>query len=436
MAVTQISDLAGLLKPVFGSLQDLLPEVAILQDRAKFETANAVGAYFQEPLVVRSSWGATFLGTDGAGGAGDNALVPAIPSKTVSLQVTPSMVVLRDQTSFALMDRAPTDASAKRAFMSDAKLTAMTLTTQIRNIIEIGCLAGQTGFATVSAYDGATDICTITAASLRPGFLAGLENATVDFFQSNLTTARAVATAGGALLSVGAVDVDAGTFSIATTVPSADPQATDVVFIHGANAGSGAYQEMVGLRKQVSTQTGVVFNIEKATYSAYRGNVSTSVGPVSAGMILGLAAKAVNKGFLGKMLAILSPKAWMVLNSRYVSQQVFDSSYSVSKGEEGTNKIFISGQGVTIECIPHPFQADGEALLIPAEYVKRIGSAYENSTDDNAKDITFRVPGSDDQFLKAVQDKAAVEMAVRTDQQILLTRPAWAVLGTGITYTA
>lgn len=434
MAITNISDLAGFLKPVFGSLQNLIPETAILQEKVKFDVANKVGKYFQEPLVVRTSWGVTFLGTDGTGAGGGSDLVPAIPSKTASLEVTPTMIVLRDQSNYTLMDRSPGDASSKQAFMSDASLIAETLTVQMRNIIEIGCLCGQTGVFTVASYNGGTDVCTITAASLRPGFLSTLEAATVDFFETDLTTLRTDATAGAALLSVSAVDVEAGTFSLAVA-PDTDPQPGDVVFIHGANAGSGSFQEMVGLRKQISDTTSTIFGIPKPSYSLYRGNVVNSVGPMTAGALLGLAAKAANRGFIGQMIAVMSPKAYESLNSRLISQQVFDSSYSETKQAMGSAKIQIDAQnGIKIEPVAHPFQAAAEVMLLPVEYLKRIGSAYENSTPDNAKDITFEVPGSDYQYLSKVQDKAAVEMQIRTDQQIIDTRPAWSVLGLGVTF--
>lgn len=421
---TDVADLVGFLKPVFGKLQMLIPEEALLQKLFPFSAADTVGKYFEEPVQVRTSWGVTF-----AGSSGDTVdLADALPSKTESAQVTPFLTVLRDQVSYGLLDRG--GEGGKKSFMATGAYVGKNLTMQLRRLLDISMACGQQGFGTIASTTGTTtQVWTISAATLRPGIVSILEGAYVDLYQSDLATPVTNAQA----LLVSAVDVDGGTITVISASNPTTNVAGYVIFLAGANS-SGTFAEMVGLRKQVGLLTGTVFNVAKGTYSAWRGNVTTSIGAWSAGALLAMASKAINRGFQGRMVALMSPKAWNVLNSRIISQQVFDQSYSATKIKEGTDGIEIRGNGVVIECYSYSYQADGECMLLPKEYVKRIGSAMEGSGPDGDRDISFAIPGSAMKYLQPVANKTCVEMQCRSDQAIYLQRPAWSVLGSGITF--
>ncbi len=433
-------DLAGFLKPVFGELQWLLPEGVVLQKLFKFAAGDKVGQYFQEPVQVVTSWGVTFCGSDG----GVVTLNASIPSKTVSAQVTPYLTVLNDQVSYSMFDRG--QEAGKTAFMATGAYIGKNLSMQLRRLLEMSMMAGQDGFATVETYSSAgTGSVVVTAASARIGILSMLEGAALDIVRGTNVIADGSTASNSTGIKVLSVDIAALTITFAALPfvgsSAATPAAGDLLFLHGAagpttgNAATAvSFMEMVGLRKQINATTGTIFNINKATYQAYRGNVVTSFGPVSAGSILAAAAKAINRGFQGTFACILGPTAWSVLNSRNIGQQVFDSSYKTSKADLGTDAIVLRGQGVTVECYPSSFQADGEMMLLPKENIKRIGSAYENSGGENDTDISFIIPGSSARFIDPVQGVTAVKVECRSDQAIYLQKPAFAVLCTGITY--
>lgn len=435
------SDLAGFLKPVFGELQWLLPEGVVLQKLVKFSAGDKVGQYFQEPVQVVTSWGVTFCGSDG----GVVTLNASIPSKTVSAQVTPYLTVLNDQVSYAMFDRGQD--AGKTAFMATGAYVGKNLSMQLRRLLEMSMMSGQEGFATVDTYSSSgTGSVVVTAASARIGVLSILEGAALDVVRGTNVIADGSNASNSTGIKVLSVDIASLTITFAALPyvgsASASPTAGDILFLHGAagpttgNAATAvSFMEMVGLRKQISATTGTIFNINKATYQAYRGNVVTSFGPVSAGSILSAAAKAINRGFQGTFACILGPTAWSVLNSRNIGQQVFDSSYKTSKADLGTDAIVLRGQGVTVECYPSAFQADGELMLLPKENMKRIGSAYENSGGENGDtDISFMIPGSTLRFIDPVQGVTAVKVECRSDQAIYLQKPAFSVLATGITY--
>lgn len=434
-------DLAGFLKPVFGELQWLLPEGVVLQKLVKFSAGDKVGAYFQEPVQVKTSWGVTFCGSDG----GVVTLNASIPSQTASAQVTPFLTVLNDQVSYSMFDRG--QEAGKTAFMATGAYIGKNLSMQLRRLLEMSMMSGQDGFGTVLTYSSAsTGSVVLTAASARIGVLSMLEGAAVNIVRGTNVIADGSSASASTGIKISAVDIATLTLTFAALpyvgTSAATPAADDILFLHGAagpttgNAATAvSFQEMIGVRKQISATTGTIFNINKATYQAYRGNVVTSFGPISAGSILAAAAKAINRGFQGTLALLMSPSAWSVLNSRNIGQQVFDSSYKTSNADIGTDAIVLRGQGVKVECYPTGFQADGELLLLPKENMKRIGSAYENSGGENGDtDISFMIPGSPLRFIDPVQGVTAVKVECRSDQAIYLQKPAFAVLCTGVTY--
>ncbi len=435
-------DLAGFLKPVFGELQWLLPEGVVLQKLFKFAKGDSVGSSFQEPVQVVTSWGVTFCGSDG----GVVTLNESISSKTVNATVTPYLTVLNDKVSYSMFDRGAE--AGKKAFMATGAYIGKNLSMQLRRLLEMSMMCGQDGFGTVSTYSSSgTGSVVLTAASARIGILSMLEGAAIDIVRGTNVIADGATGSQSTGIKVLSVDIASLTITF-VALPyvgssAATPAAGDILFLHGAagpttgNAATAvSFQEMVGLKKQISATTGTVFGINKATYQAYRGNVVSTFGPVSSGSILAAAAQAINRGFQGTFACILGPTAWSVLNSRNIGQQVFDSSYKTSKADLGTDAIVLRGQGVTVECYPSSFQADGELMLLPKESIKRIGSAYENSGENGNgdTDISFIIPGSSQRFIQPIPGVTAVKVECRSDQAIYLQKPAFAVICTGITY--
>ncbi len=426
MSTQTLANIDGMLKPVFGDLVNVIPDEMLVQRLFAFKPPNT-GQFLQEPVLVRAPWGLTFLGTDGSGAASDGALNDPAPFITTAAQVTPSAIVERSAVNYTNIDRSAGDA---QAFQNVATLTAMEIMKQLRRIIEVNALCGQSGLMTVLSYDNSTDIVTLLASSIRPGFLALMEGAKVDTLDPTTLVPRAQSTFPQGLV-VSGVDVAAGTMSLSTD-PDNDPQVGDLISLHGAIASTTSFQEPPGLQKQISAQTGTIFNVNRATYSLSRGNVKSSFGPMTVGALLGAAALAQNKGLTGRAVVLMSPKRWAALNSKDIANQRFDSSYAPSQAMMGTKAIKIQADGFSLECYSHSFVADGEAFIVPLEYCKRVGSGYNDSGKDG-RDVTFKVPGTSLEYVYPLQGFAAVEFQCRTDQTIYLQRPAISVYCSGIT---
>lgn len=450
MSAAQYTDpttLDGVLKPIFGEMQWLLPYDCLVQRNTPFSVADAVGKDFEEPLQVKTSWGVTF-----AGSAGDVvALNDAQPSKTVSAVVKPFLTILGDKISYGMFDRGGPGAG-KKAFISTSTYTMKNLTQQLRRVLEMSMLCGQDGFGIIESYSTgtiATGRLVVTAATLRTGILAFLEGAKLDISDAATTTLIADGSAGNAAgVEVLAVNIDNRTIDF-VALPTLGaggtvvPAAGQTLFIHGANPSVSAtanYMEMVGMQKQIQAVTGTVFGINKATYQATRGNVVPAVGAISAGALTTGAAKAINRGFQGEMWAYVSPLTWGDLNARNIAQRVFDSSYKKGEAAVGTDALKVSANGVTLDVRSHSMMSDSTYMLIPKEGPKRIGSSYENSGvdaegEDINTDISFMIPGTSDKFVQPVAGFTAVKVECRSDQAIYLPKPAHCVLGTGISHT-
>lgn len=443
---TDPTTLSGILKPVFGQLQWLLPNDCLIQRNTPFSRADAVGKQFEEPLQVKTSWGVTF-----AGSAGDVvALVDSSPSKTVTAQVIPFLTILGDKVSYSMFDRGAE--AGKKAFISTSAFIGKNLTQQIRRVLEMSMLCGQDGFMEVESYATnviATGRLIVKAASLRVGIMAILEGAKLDIQDAAGTTMVANGAAGdSAGVQVLAVDIDTRAIDL-VAVPTLDGSATPVVpavgqllYLHGANlsvAATANYMEMVGMRKQVRSTTGTIFGLNKAQYQAIRGNTAATIGAISAGALTTGASKAISRGFQGEMWCYVSPLTWGELNARNIAQRVFDSSYKKGEAQIGNDALKVTANGVTLDVRSHSMQSDSEYLMVPKDGPKRIGSAYENTTveggEEIATDLSFMIPGTDSRFVDPVAGYTAVKVECRSDQAIYIPKPAHCVFGSGITHT-
>jgi hypothetical protein len=407
-----ITQANGLLKTVYGKqLIQVLPEAALLQKKYPLAADVAiVGDHYEVPVAVRMPQGHSFNGTSG----GVVALNGPLAGKTQAAQVFPYEYVLREQVSYGLLDRAKNGGQA--AFMSAMTLEGKMMALSARNILEIQALHGQQGIMTVGA-PVAGQVITVDAATLTPGILAILEGANIDVYQSNLSTLRQ----GG--LSVTAVDVDAGTITVTGTVTGITT--TDVIFFTGANS-AGTFNEQLGLGAQLSAVSGTQFNINKATYSAFRASVLASVGEFTPSALVNAAVKSMNRGFSeGELTAIMPPKAWGVIDSALATNETFPNGYTASR-KTGSDDIEVRANGIRIVCMAHPFQKQGQVYIVPSEYVKRVG----------AVDLTFAKAGSEEEFLRDVPGFNAMERQARANWQLFLERPAYSSILTGITYSS
>lgn len=408
-----VATMAGLLKPTFSTtLPKLFSETSLLQKRFGWSDEALVGDKYRIPLTVKLPWGFTPGGAAGAVVTYEDAR----NGVTVNSEVDSYAGFLIEQASATVLDRAAKAGPA--AFKAAAAQIGQNMAIQQRNINEMQILHGQTGLMTVGAAV-AGQVITVSDETWSDGLASVLEGAVIDVFSDLVGTVRQAA------LVVSAVDLDAKTLTVTGTTTGITT--SDVIFLQKCQtATTGVMMEPVGIYKQISAQTGTVFGVNKATYSSYRGRVSATTGTLTAGKLLTLASKIVSRGFQGKLIALMSPKAHATLNAANMAARMFDSSYSVTKASNGSEDLTFKGKGVEIECLVHPYAHDGRILMFPAAegYVKRGG----------AVDLSFQIPSSDLEYILPIATTSAVQFQCRSDFFFVLTQVNWTGVMTGITY--
>ena len=410
-----VSTLNGLFKVVYADkLLDLVPDYAILQRLVDFVPADKeTGNYYAQPVNLAQEGGFTYNGENG----GIITLKQQRAGTMKEAQVKGSELILRAQMSYKALSQAST--KGEKAFKRASAWKIEDMNNATRKRLEVAMLYGRFGIGTVNV---ATDLTansatlSITAGTWAGGIWAGTEGHTLEGF--NGTVKR---TDGPLVISK--VNSDLITLTVSYVGATLQTAAGDVLYFEGANSGASAFLEMAGIAAIINNAS-VLFNIDASIYSLWKGNTVLTVGQISFGKIQDAVAKAVNKGLMSRCVVLLSPKAWGVLNSDQAALRRYSASYKPSKFENGVEALTFYAANGELEIRSHPMVKDGDAFIIPIEECMRIGSI----------DLTFGVPGMDQEFFVLVPGTNAVEIQCMTDQAFFIEKPAHAVLMQGITY--
>ena len=438
-----LSSIAGDLKVVYGSdLVKVLPDAAVIQKRHPLCTSGAfpaVGDYFSALIGLQLPWGFSFLGKGDEGTSTNYTLGDALAGQTKPAQIYANTTVLVDNLNYQILDRA-NSTGGKQSVLSAMSYTGMQMAISMRNMLELEILHGQSGLGASAGAIASTTV-TFDGATTSVGILSTLIGARVQFFQSNLTSARTAHSTSN-YLTVSAVSVaDPASPTITLTATGTTNVAAittgDVMYIGGSRGVSVAssdtsvpFYEQIGIGKQLSTTSGSIFNISKTDYVGWLANQQTA--GAATGMpsyLMSSASTSMGRGgMLGEYEAVLPTDAWAALNSALATNETYNqqgpSPYTMKK--TGTDEIEVRNGGIRIECIPHPFQKRGQYYFYPKSELHRIGST----------DVTFAVPGRPDgeEFYFPVNGQAAMQRQCRADFQCALLTPPAGVIATAITY--
>jgi hypothetical protein len=275
--------------------------------------------------------------------------------------------------------------------------------------LEIEMLYGQMGYATVAST--AANVITVTTAEWAPGIWAGANNMPIEI-RSAAGVLRGAA-------NVQTVNMDLRTITV--DLLPAGVVATDVIWHKGAYN-----NEFAGIHK-ILTNTGVLFGIDAAQYDLFKGNTLT-ISPSAAlsfAVIQDAIARAVEKGLDSDVSVLVNPRAWSDLLTEQAALRQYDSSYSPSRSENGSQEIVFYGQNGKVEIVPSIYVKEGYAYVLCMEDFMRVGST----------DITFRRPGQGDDFFRELENNAGYELRAYTDQAVFCMAPGRSTVIAGIVNT-
>jgi hypothetical protein len=316
-------------------------------------------------------------------------------------QVRGNPIVLRSLIGYTAVSRAAQGGA--KAFMDATKFVVANMLRSLSKKLEIEMLYGQVGYATVASTAG--NVITITTSEWAPGIWAGAEGMPIEIRDITGATSRGVT-------KVASVDMNLQTVTVASLPPGT--VATDVIWHEGAYG-----NEFPGVHQILSQSTGNLFNISVSSYNLFQGNVYSALGGALSFSKLNLAAeRAVEKGLDGPLLALCNPRAWANMLADQAALRKYDVSYSDSELKNGSRSIKFYSQNGEIEIEPSIYVKQGYAYLLYVEDWMRVGST----------DLTFKLPGSNEEFFRQVENAAALELRLFSDQALFASSPGKNVL--------
>lgn len=416
------TQLVGLFKDSWGTdLIELFKFQAPLLNKVPFETANMIGNYFHQPIDLQFEHGWTY------GAAGTNVtLAGATAGVTADMQIQGNQLYGQAQVNYEAMMRSATD---KQAVKQATKTVVKRMGSSGTRRLEHQFLHGQRGLGiagSLATESGSyTTVVTISDASWS-GIWAGMEGAKVDIYSAVGGTQRNLVSAAALAVTISAVSIANKTITLSYGTARSGWDSTfaanDVIYFKGASSTT----EFAGL-DVIARNTGTLFNISATTYSLWGGNVySTSTGTLSMAKLLDALSMAASYGLNGmRATAVVSPKAFEVLNTDQAALRKYDVSYRPAKAESGAEALVYHAQTGELEILPHWAQKDGMAHIFVPDETHRIG----------ASDLGFVIRGGNPpQLILESATTAASEMRMQSHQAIWVEFPRHTVVLDGITY--
>lgn len=410
----QVSTLNGNFKEIYANdIKNLIPDgVKFLKLVNYVESSKEIGNFYHQPVQLSHEHGVTYSAANPALGA--FALQDAVAAVFKDAQVEGSQMLIRSSLSYEAAARATND---KKAFVKATSLMVKNMVNSMAKRLEISNLYGRRNLAKIDAQSGAgtTRTYTIDAADWAAGIWAGSEGMRLD------VNDEATHTGSSTLLNPAAAVIVTGSDLTARSI-SVSGNAGDLTAIDAAIA-TGAYliprgalnNDVFGLDRIV-TNTGVLYNIDAAAYSLWKGNTVDNLGvALSFSKILNALSNAVERGLDTDVVALLSPKTWANISSDQAALRMYDQSYKGSKLENGAVEYTFYGQNGRIDIVSSIYVKEGECFLFAPKLLKRIG----------AMDISFKMPGRpQEEFFLELTNNAGYELRAYTDQTLFCEAPA------------
>ena len=394
-----VGNLNGLFKETYADkLEELIPDGVKLLNMIKFMSKDRQpGNLFHQPVILGMEHGVTFAGSD------EDAfnLNPPVAGQIKDAQIKGSPIVMRSLLGYSAASRAAQ--GGKQAFMDATKFLVANMLRSMAKKLEIEMLYGQKGYGTVASTAGS--VITVTTAEWAPGIWAGAEGLTIEVRDVTGATSRGTA-------KITSVDMAARTVTTQTAIPGVVD--TDVIWHFGAYG-----NEFIGIHNIISQTTGSLFNIDVGAYNLFRGNVyDAQSGALSFTKLNLAAARAVEKGLEGKLVTFVNPRGWANMLSDQAALRKFDESYSKDKLDNGSQALTFYSQNGEIQIIPSIYVKEGYAYLLSIEDFYRVGSS----------DMTFKRPGQGEEFFRDLENAAAYELRLFSDQAVFCHAPGRNVL--------
>lgn len=405
-AIVNFDAAVGNLKTVYAGYENVLPKEYILMKEFSFDEGNKVGDEYQYGVELTRPHGFT-TGAPGSFPLLNQPIARQVPKA----KLKPYQHYLRERVTYETLALAATSEQAAKAELG-ATVQSMRESMLFRQ--EVLALYGQQSIGTFGTVTAASNAASITSATWAEGIWAGNENMVLS-----------VRTAAGVFVkdvTINFVDTD----NLTLTFNAGDlvgVSATDQVWFQGGSTTT----ELVGI-KTFLLNTGLLYNINAAEYSLWKGNRTAAAANTDLGFKLAtqLDARIRSRGGMGEQMGICNPDTFTTLISSIEAQRDFGGTgqYDNMEIDRGTRKLrFYSPVGVT-EIQAHPFCMRGDYFSLRKGKWLRAG----------ATDPTFNIPSEGGKVLFDLQDYPGKEMRCMADNTWFTPKPAASGVITGLTF--
>lgn len=387
--------LNGNFKQVYAAkLENLIPENVKLMTMIKFAEKAKTGDLYHQPVILQQEHGITFATSE------DDAinLNPAVAGAIRDATIRGNVAVLRSNLGYAAASRAA--GGGAKAFEDATKFLVANMLRSMAKKIEIEMLYGQNGYGVVGAV--ASNVITVSTAEWAPGIWAGSEGMPIEIRNAAGSTSRGN-------FQIIAVDMDLRNLTLSSSAASAGVVATDIIWHFGAYG-----KEFVGIHQILTQATGTLFGIDIVSYNLFKGNnYPAGSSALSFSKLNKAATRGVEKGQMGKLVAMVNPRGWADMLNDQAALRRYDGSYTKKKMENGAEALEFNSQNGLIEIHASTFVKEGYAYLLSIDEFMRVGSS----------DVTFKRPGREDEFFLDRPDSMAYELRLFTDQALFCSAP-------------
>lgn len=408
--------LNGFFKDIYADkLGQLIPEGVKLSKMIGFvPPAKRLGSTYKQPIALSLEHGVTFGGSEGLAFDITNSVAGA----TREASVQGYEMVMRGRVSIGAISRSSANPSA--SFGRATKHVINNLFTSSYKKHETQMFYGQEALAKVTTVGALVGVSTVTIddAEWASGIWAGAEGMRLAIFSDSEDLGAGAVLGGGdsgTVYSVTGVDIDNKQITVSPAITTTGAGFIEL-YEHGsilgtttlANKGDSAqYRVMIGLHKMLTNTTASMFGIPAANYSLWKGNQYDvgGVDQLSFKHISKGISKAVAKGVEGKITLIVNPEVWADLLDAQTSKRSFDSSYGSAEYKEGSEKITFYSQNGVVEIIASTYCKLGYAYGLNLPMFSRVGSS----------DITFKLPGTKEDFVIKPENAHAIEFRTYCD---------------------
>lgn len=343
------------------------------------------------------------------GGADGDAFSLEAPSKAnvQKARIRGHEMVLR---SAASIKNILTQGDDKGSFKRHLAFLTANMMKSMYHRLEIQLMYGQAGLGIIDSVSSPSIV--IEQYEWAPAIWNGSEGSVIEIYDSTGVTNRGSATI---------VSVNQETFTVTLNALPGGTVATDVVYWKGAKS-----TEFLGLHA-IATTSGSLFGIDNSVYNLFKSNIqnvgtdaTTNAAVLSFEDVQRGVAKAMTKG-LGEdeMTVIVNPKTWANLLTEQAALKSYDSSYSKTQVETGSQTIKFYSQNGLLKIVASNFCKEGYAYAICEKDMMRVG----------ASEVSFKDPVTgEDKYFRHLEGHHGVEMRAYTDQALFCSAPAKIVL--------